>query len=127
MVVHVSVVILALLGALAGLLLLLNHRDRRAAALCAIVWAAAPRELVGRITIEARSALLWSSRVAHIDMWSCTHDDVWRALALWQAALPARDRLQVRAHFDGAMGVAVTLATQGCPRANRASAIDGIG
>lgn len=83
------------LGTVLGVLLLLNLRDRREAALGQTMWRLAPRDLVPLISIEIRCALLWPTSVARVDMWGARWDEVRRALARWREGLPCGVRLHV--------------------------------
>ena len=71
------------------------HADRRQAALAALMWRLASRDLSSTIAIEVRSAVLWPSNAARVDMGAASRDKVCRALSAWRDGLPLRVRLTV--------------------------------
>jgi hypothetical protein len=90
-------------------ILLLNRRDRRRAALAEATWRLAPRPLASLIAIQVRRDLWGRRTVVEVDMYACTPDDVRGATARWRAGLPAGTRVRVNGHLDS--GGAPTYAT----------------
>jgi hypothetical protein len=88
------------LGPIVGLMLLLNRRDRRQAALLATMWELTPSDLRGLIAIQVRCPLGPRQSVVAVDMQACSRDEVWEAIARWCRGLPPRVRLLVEGRMD---------------------------
>jgi hypothetical protein len=104
-------VILFTLGPVLGLMLLLNRRDKRQAALLERAWQLTPREISDRIAIQVCCPLLPRWRLVTVEMQDCARDEIWEAVARWSANLPPRVRLQVIGRMDCPPSARFTLET----------------
>lgn len=120
-VIQLLLVTLFTVGPVVGLMLLLNARDRRQAALLGTMWSVAPRDLRDLIAVQVRCALLSGGSVVEVDMRDCARDEIWEALARWCAGLPPGVRLLVSGSMDRGLAASFTVETaggpaRGCPR-----------
>jgi hypothetical protein len=113
-----AVVALSTVGPVFGLMLLLNRRDHRRAALLGMVWERTPRDLAGLIAVQTRCALFSSRSVVTVEMRACSRDEVWEAIARWSPHLPPRARLLVKGTVDGGGTADVTLEASRRPSAS---------
>jgi hypothetical protein len=101
-------------GPLVGVLWLLNLRDRREGALRHAVLAALPlHELRGLVAVRARCAMFSRKDVVTLDMFACTRDQVWDAVARLYHSLPPRVRLVVNSAVDRQFATTLRLETDG--------------
>ena len=113
------VVALFTVGPLIALMLLLNARDRREAALLETMWYLAPRDLRPLIAILAHCDLLSRMSVVEVDMWGCARDEIWDAIARWRAGLPPGVRLLVNGSMDRRLATSFTIETTYRPELSR--------
>jgi len=114
----VALVLLLTVGPVFGLLLLLNARDRRHAALLGLMWELTPRNLAGLIAIQVRCTLCSSRSEVTVDMQACSRDEIWEAIGRWSPHLPARARLLVKGTMDGGRLAHITLGASRQPSAS---------
>jgi hypothetical protein len=100
-----------MLGPIVGLMLLLNHRDRRQAALLNWVWQLTPRALRDLIAIEVRSPLFSRRVLVAVDMRACSREEIWEAIARWCPGLPPYVRLLVEGRMDRGLPAGFTIET----------------
>ena len=98
-------------GPTVGVMLLLNARDRRQAALLETMWSLSPRDLRHLITIEVHCALLSGRSVVEVDMWGCGRDEIWEAIARWSTGLPPGVRLLVNGSMDRGLAASFRVET----------------
>lgn len=116
-------------GPLMGLLVLLNHRDRREHVLRDVVLDVVPlHKLRGLIAIQVHCPLLSPRCVVTIDMLSCSRAQIWEIFAQLAQSLPSHVRLIVSGSMDRQFTSTFTLETTSrnplyCPR--QASAVTG--
>jgi alkylhydroperoxidase family enzyme len=104
-----AAVALLTLGPVFGLMLLLNRRDRRHAALLGLVWERTPRDLASLIAVQVRCAVYSSRCMVTVEMQPCSRDEIWEAIARWSPHLPPRARLLVKGTVDRGRTADVTL------------------
>jgi len=105
-------------GPVFGLMLLLNRRDRRRAALLGLVWERTPRDLAGLIAVQVRCAVFSSRSMVTVEMQACSRDEIWEAIAPWSPRLPPRARLLVKGTVDRGRTAEVTLEASRRPSAS---------
>ena len=99
-------------GPLVGVLVLLNLRDRRVAALRHAVMAALPlHELRGLVAVRARCGMFSRKDVVTLDLFACTRDQVWDAVTRLYHSLPPRVRLVVNSAVDQQFATTLRLET----------------
>ncbi len=113
-----AVVALLTVGPVFGLMLLLNRRDRRRAALLGMVWERTPKDLAGLIAVQIRCPLFSSRSMVTVEMQACSRDELWDAIARWSPHLPPRTRLLVKGTVDRGRTADVTLEASRRPSAS---------
>ena len=93
-------VALSTVGPVLGLMLLLNRRDRRRAALLGLVWERTSKDLASSIAVQVRCGLFSSRGVVTVEMQACSRDEIWEAVARWSPHVPPRVRLLVKGAMD---------------------------
>ncbi|MGH7394159.1 MAG: hypothetical protein ACREJF_00955 [Candidatus Methylomirabilales bacterium] len=103
-------------GPVVGLMALLNLRDRRESAVLGVVLKQlASRDLLGRIAIRIRCALLSPRSVVAIDMRACSRDEIWEAVRRLCQGLPPPARLVVDGRVDPQLPATVTVEATSSP------------
>ncbi len=105
------VVALFTMGPVLAIMLLLNLRDRRQAALLERTWQLTPKDLSDQIAIQVRCGLISRRSVVIVNMHSCSRNEIWEALARWSASLPPQVRLLVNGKVDHGLSASFTLET----------------
>ena len=101
-----------MLGPILGLMLTLNHRDRRQAALLGTMWQLTPRDLRSLISIQVRCPVFSRRSIVAVDMGDSSRDEVWEAIARWCPGLPPHVRLVVNGKMDGGLPANFTIETE---------------
>ena len=103
-------------GPVVGLMALLNLRDRRQLrVLGTVLKQFASRDLLSRVAIRIRCALLSPRSVVAIDMRACSRDEIWETVGRLSRTLPPSVRLVVDGRVDPEFPATVTVEATGSP------------
>lgn len=104
-------VALCTVGAVLGLLLRLNARDRLQTTLLGTIGSLTPRG----VRDQVQWALLSGRSVVAVDMWCCGPDEIRKATARWRAGLPLGARLLAKGSTDRGLETSFMLETARTP------------